>query len=48
MDCRSGVNSSLRPCSLEAKANFHMEQEKKANANGITLSIFESGWVLSE
>jgi hypothetical protein len=42
------VNNSPRPCSLEAKANFHSEQEKKANANGIALSVFESGLVLSE
>jgi hypothetical protein len=48
MDCRSEVNNSLRPCSLEAKANFHDEQEKKLNASGSTLSGFESGWVISE
>jgi hypothetical protein len=36
----------LKLCSLETKANFHNEQEKKANASLSALSVFDFGWFL--
>jgi hypothetical protein len=36
----------LKLCSLETKANFHNEQEKKANASPSALSVFDFGWFL--